>query len=331
MTTYALKRLLLALPVLWGVTLVAFLTVRISPGGPALAILGEKATAEKIAELNRINGWDKPLIIQYGRFLSDVFLRFDLGESYHRREKVSDELKQRFPATMELALAAMILSVLVGIPAGMLAAVRRNSFIDYVSMTGALFGVSVPVFFLGLLMIMTFQFLPGGGRLPITMDLDPITGFVPIDALLTGQLDVLTAFLKHLVLPSIALSTIPMAVIARMTRSSVLEVLGDDYIRTARAKGLRESVVILKHAFRAALIPIVTVVGLNFGYLLAGAVLTETVFDWPGIGQYIVHAVLLSDYNSVQGGILLVAGAFVLINLVVDLSYGVIDPRVRVS
>ncbi|MHC4597973.1 MAG: ABC transporter permease [Planctomycetota bacterium] len=331
MTTYALKRLLLALPVLWGVTLVAFLTVRIAPGGPALAILGEKATAEKIAELNRINGWDRPILVQYGRFLSDVFLRFDFGESYHRREKVSDELIQRFPATVELSLAAMLLSVLIGIPAGILAAVKRNSIIDYASMTGALFGVSVPVFFLGLLMLMAFQFLPGGGRLPITVDLDPVTGFVPIDAVLLGEFGVLKAYLRHLLLPAIALSTIPMAVIARMTRSSVLEVLGDDYIRTARAKGLSEKVVVLKHALRAALIPIVTVVGLNFGYLLAGAVLTETVFNWPGLGQYVVHAVLSSDYNPVQGGILLVAGTFVLINLVVDLSYGVIDPRVRVA
>ncbi|MHC5079537.1 MAG: ABC transporter permease, partial [Planctomycetota bacterium] len=191
---------------------------------------------------------------------------------------------------------------------------------------------SFPVFFLGLLMLMTLPFLPGGGRLPVEIhDFEPITGFIPIDTLLSGQFDILFIYLSHLLLPAVALSTIPMAVIARMTRSSVLEVLGDDYIRTARAKGLPEKRVILKHAFRAALIPIVTVVGLNFGYLLAGAVLTETVFNWPGLGQYVVKAVLESDYNAVQGGILLVAGTFVLVNLLVDLSYGFIDPRVRVS
>lgn len=331
MTTYALKRLLLALPVLWGVTLIAFLVVRLPPGGPARAILGEKATPEKIEELNRINGWDQPLPVQYLRFMGDLCLRFDLGKSYHRNREVSSELAQRFPATMELSLAAMLLALVAGIPAGVVSAVRRNSVLDYASMTGALLGVSVPVFFLGLVMLMACPFLPGGGRLPITMDIDPVTGFVPLDALWRGRFDALVPYFRHLLLPALALSTIPMAVVARMTRSSVLEVLGEEYIRTARAKGLSERTVILKHAFRAALIPVVTVVGLNFGTLLAGAVLTETVFDWPGLGQYVVHAVLANDYNPVQGGILLVAGTFVLVNLLVDLSYGWIDPRVRVG
>jgi peptide/nickel transport system permease protein len=330
-TTFTLKRLLLALPVLWGVTLVSFLVVRAPPGGPARAILGEKATPEKIEALNRANGWDRPLTVQYGRFMRDVFLRFDFGESFHRRRPVSEELARRFPATLELSLAAMLIAVLVGIPAGVLAAVRRNSLIDYVSMTLALLGVSVPVFFLGLLMLMTFTFLPGGERLPVEVSLPVVTGFVPVDAVVQGQWTILGVYLRHLLLPAVALSTIPMAMIARMTRSSVLEILGEDFIRTARAKGLSESIVVMKHAFRAALIPVVTVVGLNFGYLLAGAVLTETVFNWPGLGQYVVHAVLDSDYNPVQGGILLVAVVFVLINLLVDLSYAFIDPRVRIS
>ncbi len=331
MTTYALKRLLLAAPVLWGVTLISFLVVRVPPGGPARAVLGEKATPEKIAALNEENGWDQPLIVQYGRFMRDVFLRFDFGESYHRRIDVSEELAQRFPATMELSLAAMLLAVMIGIPAGILAAVKRNRLADYASMTGALIGVSVPVFFLGLLMLMAFPFLPGGGRLSITLDIEAVTGFVPLDALIGNRPDVLEDYLAHLILPAVALSTIPMAMIARMTRSSVLEVLGEDYIRTARAKGLSERIVHLKHAFRASLIPIVTVVGLNFGYLLAGAVLTESVFNWPGLGQYVVDAVLAYDYNPVQGGIFLVAVSFVVINLIVDLSYGLIDPRVRVG
>jgi peptide/nickel transport system permease protein len=331
MSTYALKRLLVALPVLWGVTLVVFLMVRLMPGGPARAILGERATAEKIAELERANGWDRPLLVQYGAFLRDACLRFEFGESYLRRVKISREIAQRFPATIELAAAAMLLAVLVGLPAGILSAARRNTWIDYASMTGALIGVSVPVFFLGLLLMMAFPFLPAGGRLPVTMDVKAVSGFVPLDAILEGKTAELAAWLRHLVLPAFALSTIPMAVIARLTRSSVLETLGEDFVRTARAKGLTERVVVLKHALRAALVPIVTIVGLNFGYLLAGAVLTETVFQWPGMGFYVVQAVLSHDYNAVQAGILLVAASFVGINLLVDLSYGVIDPRIRFS
>jgi peptide/nickel transport system permease protein len=329
MSAYALKRLLVSLPVLWGVTLVVFFMVRLMPGGPARAILGERATAEKIAELERVNGWDRPLLVQYGAFLRDACLRFDFGESYLRRVPISREIRQRFPATIELAAAAMLLAVLVGIPAGILSAARRNTWIDYASMTGALLGVSVPVFFLGLLLMLAFPFLPGGGRLPVTMDIEAATGFVALDALLRGRPDVFLAFLRHLLLPALALSTIPMAVIARLTRSSVLEILGEDFVRTARAKGLSERAVVLKHALRAALVPIVTIVGLNFGTLLAGAVLTETVFQWPGMGHYVIQAVLSHDYNAVQAGILLTAAAFVALNLAVDLSYGVIDPRIR--
>ena len=330
MTTYILRRLLQAVPVLIGVVVIAFLAVRASPGGPALAVLGEKATPEKIAEINAQYGWDQPLPVQFADYLGDIATG-DLGRSFRTGRRVTDEIGRRLPATIELALAAMILSVLLGVPAGIVASLRPGKALDTVTMGGALIGVSFPVFFLGLLMLMAFQSMPGGGRLPITADLDAITGLYLVDSLLHGDAGAFWQACRHLLLPALTLATVPLAVIARMTRSSLLEVLGDDYIRTARAKGLTMTRVVLRHALRNALVPIVTIIGLNVGYLLAGAVLTETVFQWPGMGSYVVEAVQFKDYNVVQGALLVACSGFVLVNLLVDCSYAWIDPRVRVS
>jgi peptide/nickel transport system permease protein len=329
-TSYFLKRLFWLLPVLLGVATLVFFLIHFTPGGPARAILGEKATPEALERLNRENGWDQPLPTQYGLFLYNTFIRLDAGKSYLRGEQISRELAHHFPATAELALAAILLAALVGISAGVLSAVRKNTIFDYAAMTGSLFGISIPVFFLGLILILLFgSWLPTGGRLNVAFDLESVTGFHLLDALLAGRWDLFCDACAHLVLPAIALSTIPMAMIARMTRASMLEVLGHDYVRTARAKGLSEWKVVGKHALRNALVPIVTAVGLQFGYLLAGAVLTETLFQWPGLGRYVVSAVHDRDYNAVQGGILLIAACFVTVNLLVDLTYGYLNPRIR--
>ena len=330
MATYALRRLLQALPVLFGVIVIAFFAVRWTPGGPALTVLGEKATAEKIAEINERYGWDQPVLVQFGDYLGDI-VTGDLGRSFRTNRLVTSELARRVPATIELALAAMILAVLLGVPAGIIASLKPGRALDTATMSGALIGVSFPVFFLGLLLLMAFPSMPGGGRLPPTADIDSITGLYTLDSLLQGNGAAFWQVLRNLTLPAITLATVPLAVIARMTRSSMLEVLSDDYVRTARAKGLSKWHVVLRHALRNAAVPIVTIIGLNVGTLLAGAVLTETVFQWPGLGSYIVEAVQFKDYNVLQASLLVAASGFVLVNLLVDCSYAWIDPRVRVA
>jgi peptide/nickel transport system permease protein len=328
--TYVLRRLLQALPVLAGVLVIAFLAVRASPGGPALARLGEKARPAEVEAFNRKHGLDRPLPEQFVRYCAGL-ARGEFGRSYVDDHPISHDLARRIPATVELALAAMLLATLVGVPAGIVASLRPGRPLDLAVMSGALLGVSFPVFFLGMVLIIAFPGLPGGGRLPVTVDVAPITGLYLVDAVLRADGAAFAAALRHLLLPAVTLATVPLAVIARMTRSSLLEVLHDDYIRTARAKGLPATRVVLRHALRNALIPIVTVVGLNVGYLLAGAVLTETVFAWPGLGSYVVEAVLARDYNAVQAALVLIAGTFVLVNLLVDAAYAWIDPRVRLQ
>ena len=355
MTRYIIQRLLLLAPVLIGISIVTFGMLRLIPGDPARIMLGEHATAEAIARFRVRMGLDDPIPVQYVRYLQRL-LQGDLGRSIARNEWVTVELAQRLPATIELSIGAMIIACVVGITAGIVAAYKHNSVLDLVTMVGALIGVSMPVFWLGLLMSYIFGFklhlLPPSARLTVGIDLKsipqaynlslsgpvgaimtPILGFLSnlyvFDSIVTGNPEALIDSLKHLILPSIALGTIPMSIVARMTRSSLLEVLGMDYIRTARAKGLRERAVLLTHAMKNAFLPIITVLGLQFGGLLAGAILTETVFSWPGMGRLVVERILARDYPTVQGAVLTIALLFVFLNLLVDISYAFLDPRIR--
>lgn len=334
MGSYVLRRLLGLFPVLLGITLLVFAFLQLIPGDPAQAILGERGTPEQLAALREKLGLNRPLYVQYLTFLKGV-LTGDLGQSAVSTIPVAEELKRRWPATFELAVSATLVAVVLGIPVGILAAVRKNSLLDTLSMSLSLVGVSMPVFWLGLLLVYLFavnlHWLPTGGRLSTDLGLDfrPLTGFLVLDGLLTLNLPVLWDALRHLVLPALTLGTIPLAILTRITRSAMLEVLSQDYVRTARAKGLSERQVILKHALKNALLPVVTIIGLQFGTLLGGAILTETIFSWPGIGSYIYEGILNRDYPVVQAGVLVVAMAFVLVNLLVDLSYALLDPRIQ--
>jgi peptide/nickel transport system permease protein len=267
-------------------------------------------------------------------FLKRV-VSFDLGETIWTREKVSTEIMERFPATIELALAAMIISSILGVILGIISAARQYSWFDYASMVGSLMGVSMPVFWLGLVLMLIFSltlgWFPMSGRLGVEVDLPIVTNFYILDAILTWDWESFKSVLLHLALPAIALSTIPLAIVARMTRSSMLEVLRQDYIKTAKAKGLSEVKIVLKHALRNSLIPVVTVVGLQFGILMGGAILTETVFAWPGVGKWLYDGVVKRDYMVIQGGTLLVATTFIIVNLIVDVLYAVINPRISVK
>ncbi len=321
-------------PVLFGISLLVFLFLKLIPGDPAQAILGERGSPEQLQALREKLGLNRPLHVQYLTFVRNV-LTGDLGVSAVSTIPVAEELKRRWPATFELALSATLVAVALGIPLGILAAVRRNSPLDTLSMSLSLLGVSIPVFWLGLLLVYLFavnlHWLPTGGRLSTDLALDfrPITGFLVLDGLLSLKPQVALDALRHLVLPALTLGTIPLAILTRITRSAMLEVLSQDYVRTARAKGLSERQVILKHALKNALLPVVTIVGLQFGTLLGGAILTETIFSWPGIGSYIYEGILNRDYPVVQAGVLVVATAFVLVNLLVDLSYALLDPRIQ--
>lgn len=348
MTKYAIRRLASVLPTVLGVTFVIFMFLRLIPGDPAVAMLGEHAAEENVERIREQLGLNRPLFLdrealergdvkgffdsQYLRFLGRV-LQGDLGSSIHRRIAIADELKLRFPATVELSLLSMAIAVFIGVPIGIASAARRNSLLDSVSMVGALVGVSMPIFWLGLMEIMLFavilQWLPSGGRLDHAVDIAPVTSLLLIDSLISGNLEALVDVLKHLAMPAVALATIPTAIIARMTRSSMLDVLQEDYIRTAHAKGLREEVVLARHALKNAILPVVTIIGLQAGSLLAGAVLTETIFAWPGIGKWVYDAILGRDYPVVQGGTLLITIIIVFINLLVDISYAFLDPRIR--
>ncbi|GAA5335640.1 MULTISPECIES: nickel ABC transporter permease [Thermus] len=304
MLSYTLRRLLVAIPTLFGVVLLVFLMVRLAPGDPAVLLAGEFATPETLEAIRTRYGLDRPLVEQFALYLG-ALLRGDLGESARSRRPVLEELKTYFPNTVELASAAILVALLTGIPLGILAALRPGSGLDLLVMVLALLGVSMPVFWFGLLAILIFS---------VELGWFPVAG---------------KGTLAHLVLPAVTLGVNATALLARMTRGTLLEVLSQDYIRTARAKGLAERVVIFKHALRNALIPVVTVAGLEFGSLLAGAVITETIFAWPGLGQLLVGSILARDYPVVQGAVLLVAVTFILVNLLVDLAYAWIDPRVR--
>jgi peptide/nickel transport system permease protein len=334
MAPYILKRLLSLIPVLLGITLLVFGFLHLIPGDPAVVLLGERATPEQLTAVRSQLGLDKPLPVQYLTFLGNL-LRFNLGTSIISGIPIATELRTRWPATFELSLAAMAIALIVGIPAGILAAVRKNRWLDQLTMAGSLLGVSLPVYWLGLLLIYLFavnlHWLPPSGRLSVEagFTFQPITGFYVLDALLTLNGPLLLDVLSHLVLPALTLGTIPLAILARITRSAMLDTLSQDYIRTAKAKGVPQFRVICQHALKNALLPISTIVGLQFGTLLGGAILTETIFAWPGIGSWIYQGILERDYPVVQGGVVFVAIAFVLINLLVDLSYSFIDPRIQ--
>nr|WP_207732272.1 ABC transporter permease [Heliobacterium chlorum] len=331
---YIVRRILLLFPVLFGVSLATFMVMHLFTTDPAEIILGQHATTERVAALREELGLNKPIYVQYADYLSDA-VRGDFGKSVITKTSISDELMKRFPATLELALAAIFIASVAGITAGVISAVKQNSIFDYGSMVAALMGVSMPIFWLGLMMIIVFSvtlgWLPSSGRISIGMTPEHLTGLYLLDSLITGDMEAFSDALKHLILPAVALGSYSTAIIARMTRATMLETIRQDYIRTARAKGLSEKVVIIKHALRNALIPIVTVIGLQMGSLLGGAVLTETVFSWPGIGSYVVEGIMASDYPRVQGAVLLIGTIFVLVNLVVDILYSVLDPRIQHS
>lgn len=359
MIQYTIRRLLLSIPVLFAVLVVTFVLARSIPGDPCKAILGEKATQETCEIFIHNHGLDKPISTQFVIFMGKM-LHGDLGESIRFSRPVTIILVERLPMTIELGVSAMILAVLLGIPAGILAAVRRNSIVDVTVMIGANTGISIPVFFLGLLLVYLFAIilkdtplvLPPSGRLSAGFSPTPFyelwewavepespkfhlyeffANHYIFNAFITGDWEVFWDAIKHLILPAVALSTIPTSIIARMTRSSMLEVLGLDYIRTAKAKGLPQQVVILKHAFRNALLPVVTIVGLQLGGILGGAVLTETIFGLAGVGRSIVEATFARDFPVLQGFVIVVAFIYVLFNLFVDLSYAFLDPRIRLD
>ncbi len=332
MKEYILKRLAMLVVVLFGVSVITFILVRAAPGDPAVHLAGEHATAEVLERIRERYHLNDPIYIQYLIWIQ-MALQGDLGRSIESHEFVTTEILDRLPTTLELSLVAMIIASIFGVIAGIISAVRQYSAVDYSVMFGALFGVSMPVFWLGLMLLFIFGvklgLFPIGGRLTAGVYLEKITGMYVLDSILTLNGEAFIDSIKHLVLPSIALATIPMATIARMTRSSMLEILRQDYIRTERAKGLSERVVVFKHAIKNALIPIVTVIGMNIGLLMGGAVLTETIFTLPGLGKYIADAILAYDYPVIQGFTLFFATAFVVINLMTDIIYVYIDPRIR--
>jgi peptide/nickel transport system permease protein len=320
------------IPVLVGVSIVVFFMVRAIPGDPAQILLGQLATQEQIQALREQMGLDKPVIVQYWLFLKDA-VRGDLGTSIVTGRPVTTELLVRFPATLELTAFAMLIAVLVGVPVGVISAVKQYSFLDKFTSVLALTGISMPIFWLAMILIVIFTvnlgLLPFPGRLDSGYAITSITGLVLVDSLLTLNFAGFWNGLLHLIMPAIALGTIPMAIVMRMTRSSMLEVMGEDYVRTARAKGVVPWRVVFKHALRNAMLPTVTVIGLQIGLLMGGAIITETIFSWPGVGQIAYESVGRRDYAMIQGVVLYGAALFVLVNLLVDILYAVLDPRVR--
>jgi len=344
---FILRRLLSIIPTIIGVTLIIFLFQRLIPGDPAVAMLGEHATEENVARIREQFGLNRPAFLdrnalaegdlkgffdsQYTRYFGRI-IKFDLGESIHSRIAVAETLKERFPATLELSLLSMGMALIIGIPLGIASASKRNTALDGLTMIGSLVGVSMPIFWLGIMGIMLFsvilQWLPSGGRLSTGVEIQQITNLLLLDSLLTWNIPGFIDALEHIILPAVALATIPTAIITRMTRSSMLDVLQEDYIRTASAKGLSRQIVLFRHALKNAFLPVITIIGIQAGVLLAGAVLTETIFSWPGIGKWVYDSILGRDYPIVQGVTLLIALIFLLINLMVDLSYAFIDPRI---
>jgi peptide/nickel transport system permease protein len=332
MGQYVIKRLLTIVPVLVGISIIVFGFIHLIPGDPAVTMLGERATPERVKEVRVQLGLDQPLYAQYVIYAAKI-LHGDLGVSILRGDPVLVDLLRRFPATVELALAAICIAILIGIPSGIVSAVWRNSVFDGCSRIMALTGVSMPIFWLGLMLAWVFGvmlgWLPTGFRLGTSVTLEVVTHFNLVDSVITGNGAALVESVRHLILPALALSTIPMAVITRMTRASLLEVLSQDYIRTAESKGLPQRAVVLRHAMRNALLPVMTVTGLQIGRLLAGAILTETIFSWPGIGLWIYEAIQARDYPIVQGATLFIATIFVTVNLLTDCLYAAADPRIK--
>ncbi len=334
MLKYLTKRILMVIPVMIGVSIIVFALMRVFSPDPAPIVLGQHATQEQIGRWREGNGLDEPIVKQYLTYIQGA-LHGDLGTSYYTNTPVSVEIGARFPATIELALAAITFASIVGVTLGVVAAVNKNSIFDAGGTMIALVGVSIPIFWLGILFIMFFSgflhLLPSGGRINVLLEPAHVTGFYMIDAALEGNTAAFKDAATHIILPALALGMYSMAIITRMTRSSMLETLGQDYVRTARAKGLTERKVIGKHALRNSLIPVITVIGLQFGALLGGALLTESVFSWPGIGKFTVDSIMKSDFPIVQGIVLLVAVVFVTVNLGADLIYAFLDPRIKYS
>lgn len=357
MTQYTIRRILAAVPVIIGVLVVTFVLARAIPGEPCTAMLGEKATPQICEKFNHEHGFDKPVATQFAIYAKSM-LQGDFGDSIRFKRPVTQILIERLPQTIELGIAALSIAVLVGIPLGVLSSIRRNSPVDVVTMVGANIGVSMPVFWLGLMLAYIFALvlkdtpfqLPPSGRLSAGLSSTPfyvvygwevtkgtLSGTLAellgnlyiFNSIITGNWAILKDATQHLILPAIALATIPLAIIARMTRSSMLEVLGQDYVRTARAKGLRQNKVIMKHGFRNALLPIVTIIGLQMGLVLSGAILTETIFGLSGVGRSLYEAITARDYPIIQGFVVVIAIGYVLVNLIVDLSYAILDPRIH--
>ena len=359
MTQYTIRRIIYSIPVIFGILLVTFVMARSIPGDPCKAMLGEKASAEVCERFTREHGLDKPITVQFGIYMKDM-LSGDFGNSIRYSRPVTTILLERLPTTIELGLVALLIAIIMGIPAGIISAIRRNSLLDVGVMIGANTGVSMPVYWLGLMLAYVFAlllkdtpfWLPPSGRLSAGIHATPFyevfnwniaegtfiyvifeffaNMYIP-NSIITGNWKVLGDTIKHLILPSVALSTIPLAIIARMTRSSMLEVLRQDYIRTARAKGLIERVVVMQHALRNALLPVVTIVGLQVGTLFAGAVLTETIFGFAGVGRMLFEAITARDFPIVQAFTIVIAVGYVGANLLVDLSYVLIDPRIKLD
>lgn len=333
MLSFLLRRITVLIPTFFGVTLAAFFFIRMIPGDPILLMAGERGVSDaRYAELAAQFGFVRPLYVQYFDYIVGLF-QGDLGTSIVSKQPVLNEFFSLFPATIELSVCALFFAIIIGIPSGIIAAVKRGSLFDHGLMTVSLTGFSMPIFWWALLLIVFFSgylgWTPVSGRISVDYWVDDVTGFLLIDALLSDEKGAFLSALHHLILPSIALGTIPMAVFARQTRSAMLEVLSEDYIKTARAKGLSPTKVVVKHALRNALIPVITVIGLSIGTLLAGAILTETIFSWPGIGKWMVDSVFRRDYPVIQAGLVLIAGIVMIVNLIVDLCYGIIDPRIR--
>ncbi|MDP8904913.1 MAG: ABC transporter permease [Chloroflexota bacterium] len=335
MARFIVRRLLLLIPILLGLTMLIFVFIHLLPGDPATTILGERATPQNYARVRAALGLDRPLHEQYINYMTDL-LRGDLGRSFITNRDVLDDFLLRFPATAELSLAAMFFAITLGIPLGMLTAKRRGGWIDQLGTIFALLGISIPIFFLGLMLkylfAVEFPVLPSEGRINLTAARFPtVTQLLTVDALIALNFEGFLDAVRHLVLPAVALGTIPLAIVMRITRASVIDVINEDYVRTARAKGLPERLIDGRHVLRNALLPVVTVIGLQTGLLLGGAILTETIFAWPGVGRWIYEAVTTRDYAVIQSGVLILALIFVLVNLIVDVSYAFLNPRIRHS
>jgi dipeptide transport system permease protein len=333
MLRFILTRVSLIIPTFLGITLLAFFLIRLVPGDPIETLAGERGIDPvRHEQLRKEYGFDRPVLVQYGIYIAKV-LQGDLGRSVITHDSVMNEFVALFPATIELALCAILFALAIGLPAGIIAAVRRNSLFDHGVMGISLAGYSMPIFWWGLILILVFSvqlgLTPVSGRIDVLYYIEPTTGFLLIDSLLSDQEGAFASAVEHLILPTIVLGTVPLAVIARMTRSAMLEVLGEDYIRTAKAKGLSRFRIVAIHGLRNALIPVVTVIGLQVGVLFTGAILTETIFSWPGVGKWLIEAIFRRDYPVLQGGALLLGTVVMVVNLLVDLTYGLINPRIR--